>query len=349
MTAYLPALAAAPIAWIAIALLRRSRLAHRLQDRPNERSLHVDPTPRVGGIGLLIGALPVAALQASQPILVVLGCALALALVSALDDVRSLPIEVRLPAHVGAALLALLAIASPPAGDATGSWLVLATGLLAIAWMTNLFNFMDGADGLAAGMAIIGFGTLSIAAAHANAIALAWACAALAFASAGFLVHNFPPARVFLGDAGSIPLGFLAGALGIEGTIEGAWPWWFPVLVFLPFIADATVTVSRRLLRGETIWRAHREHFYQRVALAGMPRRRLALAAYALMLAVAVSALASLSQGALVRCAIIFGWLGVHALMFALLPRPLPVPGSAAARGAPGGGFERQEKKETSP
>jgi len=326
----------AAIAWAATALLRRSPLASRLADHPNERSLHEAPTPRIGGLAVLAAALPLAAWGASSPILVILAGALVLGAVSALDDLRSLPIEVRLPTHVGVALVCLLAIAGPAGVSARWGWMEMAIAVVAIAWMTNLFNFMDGADGLAAGMAIIGFGTLSIAAQQAGAAPLAWTCAALASACCGFLVQNFPPARVFLGDAGSIPLGFLAGALGVEGSLEGAWPAWFPLLVFSPFIVDATLTVLRRVLRGERFWRAHREHCYQRIALGGWPRRRLALAAYALMIAMACGALLALRQGATEQWAIIFVCLAVYAVLLAAIERQYPGPGRR-----PRGGSDR--------
>jgi UDP-GlcNAc:undecaprenyl-phosphate GlcNAc-1-phosphate transferase len=106
-------------------------------------------------------------------------------------------------------------------------------------------------------------------------------------------VHNFPPARVFMGDTGSIPLGFLAGALGGYGWAAGAWPAWFPVLVFSPFVVDATVTLLRRLARRERVWIAHRTHYYQRLVLCGWSPRRLAWSAYALMAVAAAAALAA--------------------------------------------------------
>jgi UDP-GlcNAc:undecaprenyl-phosphate GlcNAc-1-phosphate transferase len=313
----LPAL----VSFTVIAVLRNSRWAARLADQPNERSLHTIPTPRVGGLGLMAGALPVAAWFADAPLLVLLGCATLLAAVSFIDDRQSLPIEVRLPAHVAAATVAVLAIAAPE-GRHFGFGVVEATlAIGALVWMTNLFNFMDGADGLAGGMAVIGFGSLGLAAFNAGAFPLALAAAAIAAASAGFLAHNFPPARVFLGDAGSVPLGFLAGTLGLYGAILGAWPAWFPVVVFSPFIVDASVTLTRRVLRGEPFWRAHRSHYYQRLVLGGWTRRALALRGYALMLAAGVSALLALRSGAQVRFGIILVWAGAYALLFLAIER----------------------------
>jgi UDP-N-acetylmuramyl pentapeptide phosphotransferase/UDP-N-acetylglucosamine-1-phosphate transferase len=156
--------------------------------------------------------------------------------------------------------------------------------------MTNLYNFMDGANGLAGGMAVIGFGALSAAAWLGDAPGLAAFCAAIAAAALAFLRFNFPSARLFMGDAGSIPLGFFAATLGISGAMRGAWPWLFPLLVFSPFIVDASVTLARRALRGEKIWQAHRSHYYQRVVLLGATHRQLALGAYALMLVMAALA-----------------------------------------------------------
>ncbi len=146
-----------------------------------------------------------------------------------------------------------------------------------MAWMTNLYNFMDGANGLAGGMTVIGFSAL--AAAADNPLL---ACAA-AGAGLGFLFFNFDPARVFLGDSGSIPLGFLAGALCFAGVVSGQWPLWFPLLVFAPFVIDATATLLKRMMRREKIWAAHRQHYYQRLIRMGWSHRRLATAEYLLM------------------------------------------------------------------
>ena len=312
------------VAWIAIAWLRRTRAAEVLTDVPNERSLHATATPRVGGLGLLLGALPVAASLGGAPVVALAACAAVLAAISAADDRRSLPIAVRLPAHVAAAAVAILAIASPEAARAGLGIVESALALAAIVWMANLYNFMDGSDGLAGGMTLIGFGALALAAVLARQWPLALACAAIASASSGFLAHNFPPARVFMGDAGSVPLGFLAGALGLHGALAGAWTIALPVIVFSPFIADATVTLARRVVRGEPFWKAHRSHHYQRLVLSGWSPRRLALGAYALMLATAGSALAARAADAHMQLAIIAGWAVVYAVIFLAITRRNP-------------------------
>jgi UDP-N-acetylmuramyl pentapeptide phosphotransferase/UDP-N-acetylglucosamine-1-phosphate transferase len=313
-------------AFLLIAWLRRSRWTGTLSDVPNERSLHEVATPRVGGLGLMAAALPVAAVLGDASIGIIVACAAALVLVSAADDVRSLPISVRLPAHFAAATVAILAIASPAPAHAGLGVVEAAVAILAIVWMTNLFNFMDGSDGLAGGMALIGFGTLGLAAALAGQWPLALACAAIASASAGFLAHNLPPARVFLGDAGSIPLGFLAGALGLYGVMSGAWPLALPLAAFSPFILDASATIIRRILRGEPFWKAHRSHYYQRLVLAGWSRRRLAWSAYALMAAAGASALVMRTADADVQFAIIAGWVAFHAALFVAIERSLQTP-----------------------
>jgi UDP-N-acetylmuramyl pentapeptide phosphotransferase/UDP-N-acetylglucosamine-1-phosphate transferase len=214
---------------------------------------------------------------ANTSLLPVMLAAFALAAISMLDDVRGLPVALRFLAHFLAAVACLLAL------GVSGWGLLLAT--LAVVWMTNLYNFMDGSDGLAGGMAVIGFGALALAAWLGDAPGLAAFCASIAAAALAFLRFNFPPARLFMGDAGSIPLGFLAAALGILGAQHNVWPWLFPLLVFSPFIVDASVTLVRRALRGEKIWQAHRSHYYQRVVLMGATHRQLAWAAYALMFA----------------------------------------------------------------
>src|SRR4029079_1058591 len=189
------------------------------------------------------------------------------AIASYFDDRHALPASIRLAIHLTAAAL-FLWLASASAGIAMS--IVL---LLAIGWITNLYNFMDGSDGLAGGMAVIGFGTYGLAAwlsgdGHFSLLALS-----IAAPAAGCLIFNFYPAKIFMGDVGSIPLGFLAGSVGIAGWFQNFWPLWFPLVVFAPFIVDASITLVRRLLRGERTWEAHRKHYYQRLILAGWSHR----------------------------------------------------------------------------
>jgi UDP-N-acetylmuramyl pentapeptide phosphotransferase/UDP-N-acetylglucosamine-1-phosphate transferase len=118
------------------------------------------------------------------------------------------------------------------------------------------------------------------------------AATAIAGSALGFLMFNFAPARLFMGDAGSAPLGFLAGALGVLGWQGGAWTGWFPVMVFSTFLVDASMTLGYRLARGERVWVAHKEHLYQRMVAGGLGHTRTALVAYGLMATAACLALA---------------------------------------------------------
>jgi UDP-GlcNAc:undecaprenyl-phosphate GlcNAc-1-phosphate transferase len=269
------------VCWLVLTwLLRRSTSLP--MDHPNERSLHATPTPRIGGLGIMAGVGVASVWLAEGALLPVMLAAITLAAVSVLDDVRSLPVALRFLAHFVAAVGCMLALG-------LSGWILL-LGTLAVIWMTNLYNFMDGSDGLAGGMTAIGFGMLALAAWQSDAAVLAVFCASIAAAALAFLRFNFPPARLFMGDAGSIPLGFLAAAIGILGARLNVWPWLFPLLVFSPFIVDASVTLARRTLRGEKIWQAHRSHYYQRVVLMGATHRQLAWGAYSLMLASAALA-----------------------------------------------------------
>lgn len=263
-------------------MLRAPRSALPL-DRPNERSLHSAVTPRIGGIAIMVAATAVLAWLGWQPMVVWL--AVGLAVVSLLDDHSGLPTLVRLGAHVLAAGVFVSCCAGQlPVALA----LLIALGLI---WMTNLYNFMDGSDGLAGGMTVIGFGTYAALAWQSGNLILAGASIVIAAAAAGFLVFNFHPAKVFMGDAGSIPLGFLAGTIGVLGWQDRAWPPWVPLVAFGPFALDATVTLLKRLGRGEKIWQAHRTHYYQRLVQSGWGHRRTALAEYGLMLISGVAAI----------------------------------------------------------
>jgi len=276
---------AAFFAAVLVARLLLTPAGRRLAlDTPNDRSLHAHPVPRTGGLAVVAG-VAVACALAQPGVAVTLGAALALAAVSFADDLLGLPTLARLAAHLAAASVVLafeLGYAEP---------VLFTILLLTIAWYTNLYNFMDGSDGLAGGMAVIGFGAYAIAAHLSGAGPFAALCASVAAAAAGFLVFNLPPARLFMGDAGSGPLGFRAGARGVVGWSRGYWPIWFPLLVFAPFVCDATLTLLRRALRRERVWQAHRDHYYQRLVRMGFGHRGTALVEYAVMAGCAAIAL----------------------------------------------------------
>ena len=137
----------------------------------------------------------------------------------------------------------------------------------------------------------------------------------MAAAAAGFLLHNFHPARIFLGDTGSVTLGFLAAVFGISGCLQRDWTWWFPLLVFSPFIVDASVTLLRRACARAAVWRAHKDHYYQRLVQLGWGHRRTALAEYALMVACSAAALAGLAWTASAQLALLLTAAVVYAVL----------------------------------
>jgi UDP-N-acetylmuramyl pentapeptide phosphotransferase/UDP-N-acetylglucosamine-1-phosphate transferase len=303
MMAVLPAIIAALVAWVALAFLRKpGRLP---TDQPNERSLHRFAVPRGGGLAIWAGAIA-GALWLRQP-QTWLAPLLLVIVISLWDDRRGVPVAVRLAAQVTAAL-AWIGFSMPP----PHALLAIA----AIVWMANLYNFMDGSDGLAAAMSVIGYGAYAAAAWRAGT-AEAPAMLAVAAATAPFFVFNWPPARVFLGDVGAVPLGFLAAVLGINGWQAHWWPAWFPLLVFLPFIADATVTLVRRLIAGARVWEAHRDHHYQRLVRLGFGHAGTLALYAALMLGTAVSALAALIRAPEAGGVVLALWAAVLLLLFA--------------------------------
>lgn len=286
-------LAAFSIALILIWRLSRGRLARMVVDRPNERSLHSTVIPRSGGLGLHAGILLAWFITGVGIPAFVFFPLIILLVISVLDDIRGVPVLVRLISHLLAGGVVSAFLLLPDFGLAA-----VFVSTLAIVWMTNLYNFMDGSDGLAGGMALFGFTCYGVAAYFSGDMAFALLYFSIASAAAAFLCFNFHPARVFMGDAGSVPLGFLAGSLGLLGCVQHHWPWWFPLMVFSPFIVDASVTLAKRVYARAPFWRAHRDHYYQRLVQMGWGHRRTALAEYALMGICAAAALVGLNATA---------------------------------------------------
>jgi UDP-N-acetylmuramyl pentapeptide phosphotransferase/UDP-N-acetylglucosamine-1-phosphate transferase len=289
-----------------------SRYGKVALDQPNHRSLHKVAVPRTGGFGILIGIVA-GFLWLGGPLSHLLAGMLLLAAISFVDDLLSLSASKRLLVQLLVCSVVLW-FETPASG-----YVLLIFVILAITWMTNLYNFMDGADGLAGGMAVIGFSSYAVAAWLIGNPDILWISASIAAASAGFLFFNFSPARIFMGDVGSIPLGFAAGLIGYIGWQHGSWPIWFPVLVFFPFIVDASVTLIRRLLRGEKIWQAHRSHYYQRLVLIGWGHRKVALCEYVLMAGVSLSAISILNKPMWLVATVLATWVLLYAiLMYAI-------------------------------
>lgn len=281
-------------------LLLKTRLRHIALDQPNARSLHTTVTPRTGGLGIMFSVLLTWLFIGVSPEWLLLP--LALVTISLVDDIRGLKARWRFLVQV---IVCSIFLVLHPDGLV---WWSMPLVLLAMVWMVNLYNFMDGADGLAGGMALFGFAAYAVAAYLAGHAELTTLCTIISAANLAFLIFNFHPAKIFMGDAGSIPLGFLAAAIGIAGWQQGVWPEWFPLLVFSPFIVDASVTLLKRILRREKIWQAHKSHYYQRLVQMGWGHRKTALMEYGVMLVAGISGVLALTYRGWPIVAVIAGW-----------------------------------------
>jgi len=268
--------AVAVAVFAATGLLLRQLRRRAIFNHPNERSSHSLPTPHGGGLAVvpmvIIAWIGIGVMGDAAPaVFVVVALALALAVVFWIDDLRGLPVALRLAAQAAAIATALAAApvdrayvsaVLPPAVD------LFIAGVLWL-WFVNLFNFMDGIDGLAGSeTASIGIGVAAVVMIAGGAGDLPALGIALAAAALGFLAWNWQPAKVFLGDVGSVPLGFVTGWLLLELAARGQ----AVAALILPlyYLADATLTLARRAARGERVWQAHREHFYQRAVRRGL-------------------------------------------------------------------------------
>lgn len=304
----LPALLAFVSAWWLTKNLCSPSTFLSILAHPNERTLHARPTPQTGGlavvgsvvISLILATSILALTQPAKPVLpkgmasgsvwIVISMLL-IFVVSFIDDCRGLPAVVRLGVQATSACIIIggvgLTVSSIPIPGGPNISLGIAAipvSVLILLWMANLYNFMDGMDGFAGGMTFFGFTFLAYFGWQAQFPIMLIITVFVAMSALGFLLHNFPPARIFMGDAGSITLGFLAGTLMILGVRERVFEIWVPIMIFSPFIADATVTLTRRLFRRRKIWEAHREHYYQRVVLCGWSHRRTVLVEYGVMI-----------------------------------------------------------------
>jgi UDP-N-acetylmuramyl pentapeptide phosphotransferase/UDP-N-acetylglucosamine-1-phosphate transferase len=269
-------------------------------DVPNERSSHSRPIPSGGGVAIVLGfAVGLAAWLANGNSLSPrawgwLAGALLVASISFADDLRPLPATPRLAAHAAGALLLTLAGIQQRELPLV---LALPLAFLWVALVTNVYNFMDGIDGLAASQAIIAGAALALAGAIVSNPLVSIGGGLIAAASAGFLPHNLPPARLFMGDVGSTFLGFnfaglsLLGNLGVGG---GRLPIEFGVVVLAPFLFDGIVTLTRRIARGERWYAAHRSHYYQRLITHGLSHAQVTALYAALALIAAAAALLGL-------------------------------------------------------
>lgn len=266
------------VAWQLTGLFRRYALAKKLLDVPNERSSHAVATPRGGGLAIVVTMLALLPILAAvdvvswHPIVGLMGSGAVVAAVGFADDRYRLSASVRLVGHFAAALW-LLAWTGLPTVRVFGlvvepAWLVEVAAATYLVWLLNLTNFMDGIDGIA-GVEVISVGACgAFVCAVAAPDSTEWAIAlALVASTLGFLIWNWPPAKIFMGDAGSGFLGLMLGALSLQAGLLAPMLFWSWVILLGTFVVDASVTLLRRLLRGERLHEAHRSHAYQHAAL----------------------------------------------------------------------------------
>lgn len=295
------------LSFVLVLLVRTLALRRGLLDLPNPRSSHVQPTPRLGGIGMLAaivvasGGVAAATGWLTREIVAVLALATGVSLVSLVDDLRGLPPLGRLLVHLATAALAVawlgpLDTAPPSVDSGVAAGVASVLTVLWVAGFINAFNFMDGTDGIAATQALIAAATWGVAGWWLGEPTLTILAVAIGAAAAGFLLHNRPPATIFMGDVGSALLGFLLSTLPLLGA--GPQSWLMAVLPVWPFVFDTTFTLLRRARRGENLLTAHRSHLYQRLTQCGWPHGRTAILYGVLAL-----------TGSLVALSMASGWL----------------------------------------
>jgi glycosyltransferase WbpL len=271
------------------AVMRRLALAQGVLDVPNDRSSHQVPTPRGGGVAIAVSTAAASAIllwrgALDLPLFLALtGGGMAVAFVGYLDDRRPLSARIRFVAHLAAGVWALACLGGLPSlryGDHLLSlgWLGYVVGALGVAWTLNLFNFMDGIDGIAASEAVFivwGASVLALVTQATGVPAMGFVFGAVC---CGFLVWNWPPAKIFMGDVGSGYVGYVLVVLAVGAAREN------PVAIYVwtilggVFFCDAFVTLVCRVLRGERVYQAHRSHAYQRLARRWESHRRVTLA-----------------------------------------------------------------------
>jgi Fuc2NAc and GlcNAc transferase len=282
MTLMLPTLLIAGVFVASLTLtgwFRRAAEAHLLLDVPNSRSSHTTATPRGGGVAIVLTTIVALVILgwtgwlAWRSVWSLCGAGGIVALVGLADDRAQVAPRWRLLGHFAAALAAIAIMGGVPPLASGGitlntGWLGWAIISLYVVWMLNLTNFMDGIDGIASVETI----TVCVGAAFISVVvfpdARLWlAPVVLASATLGFLVWNWPPAKIFMGDVGSGFLGLMLAVLALEAGWAAPRLFWSWVILFGVFVVDATVTLIRRVARGERFYEAHRSHAYQHAAL----------------------------------------------------------------------------------
>jgi Fuc2NAc and GlcNAc transferase len=266
------------LAWIFTGILRRYAITKSLIDIPNERSSHTVATPSGGGVAIVMVFLIsqllfyFADLQSAPPLLAFVGSGAIIAITGFLDDHHHIDVRWRLLVHFGAAIWGLYWLGGLPPLSVMGwtinlGWLGHGLGLFYIVWLLNLYNFMDGIDGIASLEAItVCLGGALLTMQGYELSGQGWELMLLAFTVSGFLIWNYPSAKIFMGDAGSGFLGMVLGLFSIQaGWVASQYFWSWLILLGI-FIVDATVTLFRRLFCHEKLHEAHCSHAYQHAA-----------------------------------------------------------------------------------
>jgi len=279
-------------------VMRRVGTRLHVVDVPNQRSSHTQIVPRTGGVAIILAMICTMALMGkpTAPLLVAMGLGAMGSIVSFIDDFVSLSSLVRLLVHLGVAAVSIFMIqlhlrelALPFWTLPFPYWVGLAVAALFVTGFINFFNFMDGINGIAASQGIVGAATLAVLLAMGGAGNSVLVSAALVGGCLGFLPYNFPRATMFMGDMGSTTIGFSLAMLTLIGARH--WPWVACLLPLGVFIYDATFTLFKRLLRGENVLKAHREHHYQLLIRSGWSHLRVTLLQVGLMLLCSAAAL----------------------------------------------------------
>jgi Fuc2NAc and GlcNAc transferase len=262
--------------FLAVALIKRIALRKGIMDVPNARSSHDQPTPRGGGlaivavVGLGTGFLAWNSTISQNVALALLLSGTLVAATGYLDDLRGLSASWRLVAHFLASICAVMLINGWGLQFAASPllWLLVQISIVfGIVWCINLFNFMDGIDGIAGSQAIfMGLSGAWIMSQSASEQGMAMTALVIASACAGFLLWNWPPAKIFLGDVGSGYLGFVIAFLAVTSSRTNAMTLFVWLILGGTFVVDASTTLIRRLLRRERFYEAHRDHAYQWLA-----------------------------------------------------------------------------------
>jgi Fuc2NAc and GlcNAc transferase len=288
------------LSWFLTSQVRKYALAKNLLDFPNVRSSHSVPTPRGGGIAIVIVLLLSGVLSLFLPnapinsILCLLLATLAFGVLGWQDDKHDLPASARFLVQILiAALSSVWLLLSLPGWSLSFAGIViLLLTILWIVWMANLYNFMDGIDGISAVESIILGVTTSYWFAMSGSISIAIICIAVAGAAVGFLRWNWAPAKIFMGDVGSLALGAFFAILAIIGTTSLDLPFSAFLILYAVYLADSGVTLLSRIFKREKWWQAHRSHFYQRAVQSGFSHSQVSLAV--MVINVIFSVLASL-------------------------------------------------------